>query len=185
MPASWKKSYDQPQQHIKKQRHYFSNRSPSSQNYGISSSHVWMWKLDHNEGWVPKNWCYWTVVLEKTLECPLDCQEIKPAHPKWNQYWIVIGRIDAEAEVPILCPSDVKDWLTGKDPDAGKDWRREEKGTTVGEMAGWHHWLDGCESEWTPGDGDGQGGLATTIHGIAKSRTRLSDWTEWLLLLLC
>ena len=113
---------------------------------GFSSSHVWMWELDHKGSWALKNWCFWTVVLEKTLESPLDCKEIQPVHPKGNQSWIFIGRTNAEAEAPAPWPSDVKNWLTEKDPDAGKDWRRE-KGTTEDEMAGWHHWLDGHEFE--------------------------------------
>ena len=117
-------------QHIKKQRHYFANKGPSSQSYGFSSSHVWMWEFDHKESWALKNWCFWTVVLEKTLESPLDCKEIQPVHPKGNQSWIFIGKTDAEEETPILWPPDVKIWLIWKDPDAGKDWRREEKGTT-------------------------------------------------------
>ena len=119
-----------------------------------------------------------TVVLEKTLESPLDCKEIQPVHPKENQSWIFIGRTDAEAETPVLWPPHTKNWLIGKDPDAGKDWRWEEKGMTENEMVGWHHWLDGHESEWTPGVGDGQGGLACCDSWGAKSRTRLSDWTE-------
>ena len=116
------KSYDQPRQHIKKQRHYFANKGPSSQSYGFPSSHVWMWELDHKESWAPKDWCFWSVMLEKTLESPLDCKEIKPVNPKGNQPWTFIGRTDAEAEAPILCPPDAKNWLIGKDPDAGKDW---------------------------------------------------------------
>ena len=137
--APWKKSYDQPRQLIKKQRHYFANKSPSSQSYGFSRTHVWMWELGYKESWVIRNWCFWTVVLEKTLECPLDSKEIQPVHPKGNQSWIFIGRTDAEAETPILRAPDVKSWLTRKDPDAGKHWRREEKGTTEDEMVGWHH----------------------------------------------
>ena len=140
--SSWKKSYDKPRQHIKKQRHYFANKRLSSQSYGFSSSHVWMWKLYHKEGWALKNWCFWTVVLEKTLENPLDCKEIKPVNPKGNQSWLFIGRTDAEAEAPILWPPDVKNWLIGKDPDAGQDRRQEEKGTTEDEMVWWHHWLE-------------------------------------------
>ena len=131
----------------------------SSQRSGFSSSHVWMWELDHKESWAPKNWCFWTVVLEKTLACPLDCKEVQPIHPKGNQSWIFIGRKDAEAEIPILCPLDAKNWLIGKDPDAGKDWGQEEKGTTEDEMVGWHHQLDGHEFEQAPGVGDGQGSL--------------------------
>ena len=138
----WKKSYDQPRQHIKKQRHYFANKGLSSQNFGFSSSHVWMWELDYNESWAPKNWCFWTVVLEKTLESPLDCKEIQWVPPKGNQSWIFIGRIDAVAETPILWPPDGKIWLIGKDPDAGKDWRL---GKTEGGKRGRHRmrWLDG------------------------------------------
>ena len=131
----------------------------SSQSYGFSSSHVWMWELDHKESWVPKNWCFWTVVLEKTLESPLDCKESQPVNPKGNQSWIFIGRTDAEAETLILWLPDVKNWLIWKDPDAGKDWRWEEKGMTEDEMVGWHHWLDGHEFEHAPGVGDGQGSL--------------------------
>ena len=115
---------------LKKQRHYFANKSPSSQSYGFSSSHVWMWELEYKESWTLKNWCFWTVVLEKTLESPLDCKEIQLVYPKGNQSWIFIGRTDAEAETPILWPPDAKNWLLGKDPDSGKDWRREEKETT-------------------------------------------------------
>ena len=139
---------NQPRQCIKKQRHYFVYKVSSSQSYGFSTtSHVWMWELDYKESWAPKNWCFWTVVLEKTLESPLDCKEIKSVNPKGDQSWIVIGRTDAEAETPILWPPDAKNWLIGKDPDAGKDWRREEKGTTEDEMVGWHHWLNGHEFE--------------------------------------
>ena len=147
MLAPWKKSYDQFRQHIKKQRHYFANNCLSSQRYGFSSSHVWMWGLDYKESWSPKNWCFWTVVLEKTLESPLDCKEIQPAHPKGHLSWIFIGKTDSEAETPVLWPPDVKNWLIWKDPDAGKHWRREEKGTTEDEIIGWHHWLDGHEFE--------------------------------------
>ena len=147
MLAPWKKSYDQPRQHIKKQRHYFDNSSPSNQSYSFSSNHVWMWELDYKESWVPTNWCFRTVVLEKTLESPLDCKEISPVHSKGNQSWIFIRRTDAEAETPILWPPDKKSWLIGKDPDAGKDWRQEEKGTTEDEIVGWHHRLDGHEFE--------------------------------------
>ena len=119
--APLKKSYDQPRQHIKKQRHYFADKRLSSQSYGFSNSHVWMWELDYTESWVLKNWCFWTVVLEKTLESPLDCKKIQPVHSKGNQSWVFIGRTDAEAETPILWPSDAKNWLIWKDPDAGKD----------------------------------------------------------------
>jgi len=128
-----------------KKRHYVADKGLSSQSYGFSSSHVWMWELDYKERWVPKNWCFWTVMLENTLENPLDCKEIQPVHPKGNQSWIFIGRTDAETETPILWPPDMKNWLFGKDPDAGKEWRQEEKGTTEDEMVGWHHQLDGHE----------------------------------------
>ena len=147
MLAPWKKSYGQPRQHFKKQRHYFANKCPSSQSYSFSSSHIWMWKLDYKESWVPKNWCFWTVVLEEILESPLDCKEIQPVHLKGNQSWILIGRTDAEAETPILRPRDVKNWIIGKDPDAAKDWKWEEKGTTEDEMVEWHHPLNG-HWEW-------------------------------------
>ena len=132
----------------------------SSQGYGFSSGHIWMWELDCEESWVLKNWCFWTVVLEKTLESPLDSKEIKPVHPKGNQSWIFIGRADVEAETPVLWPPDVKNWLSGKDLDAGKSWRQKKKGTTEDEMAGWHHRLVGHEYKWIPGVGDGQGGQA-------------------------
>ena len=145
--APWKKSYDQSRQYIKKQRHYFANKGPPSQIYGFSSSHVWMWELDYKESWVPKNWCFWTVVLKKTLESSLNSKEIQPVHPKGNQSWIFIGRTDVEAETPILWPPDEKNWLIWKDPDAGKDWSQEEKGTIEDEKVGWHHWLNGHKFE--------------------------------------
>ena len=141
--CSLEESYDLPRQHVKKQRHYFANKGPSSQSYGFSSSHVWLWELDYKESWVPKNWCFWTVVLEKTLESPLDCKGIQPVHPKGSQSWMFIGRTDAEAEAPILQPPDAKNWLIGKGPDAGKDWRQKEKGITEDEkfwMASWTQW---------------------------------------------
>ena len=180
MLASWKKIYDQPRRHIKKQRHYFANKGPSSQSYGFSSSRLWMWELNHKEGWASKNWCFWPVVLEKTLESTLDCKEIKPVHPKGNQSWIFIGRTDAEAEAPILWPLDVKNWFIGKDPDAGKEWRQEEKGTIEDEMVGWHHRLDGHEFGWTPGVGDGQGDLACCSSWGRKEldTTERLNWTE-------
>ena len=148
MLAPWKKSYDQLRQHIKKQRHYFADKGPSSQSYGFSRSNEWMWELDYKESWVPKNWCFWTVVLEKTLGSPLDCKEIQPVHFKGNQSWKFFGRTDGEAETPTLWPPDVKNWLIWKDPDAGKDWRQEEKGTTQDEMAGWHASLTRCTWVW-------------------------------------
>ena len=130
---------------LKKQRHYFANKGPSSQNNSFSSSHVWMWELGYKESWAPKNWCFWTMVLEKILESPLDCKEIQPVHPKGDQSWVFIERTNVEAETSILWPPDAKSWLIGKDPDAGKDWRPEEKGTTEDGMVGWHHQLDGDE----------------------------------------
>ena len=139
-----------PRQHIEKQRHYFANKDPSSQSYGFSSSHVWMWELDYKESWAPKSWCFWTVVLEKMLESPLDCKEIQPAQPKGNQFWIFIRRTDAEAETPIIWPPDAKSWLIWKDPDAGKDWTQEEKGMTEDEMTEWHHWVNSM-SWWQTG----------------------------------
>ena len=144
--CSLEEKLDQPRQLIKKQRHYFANKGPSSQSYSFSSSHVWMWELDCKESWAPKNWYFWTVVLEKTLESPLDCKQIQPVHPKGNQSEIFTGRSDAEAEAEglILWPPTVKNWLIWKDPDAGKDWRWE-KGMTEDETAGWHHRLNGHE----------------------------------------
>ena len=139
-----------------------------------------MWELDHKEGLALKNWCFWTVVLEKTLESPLNCKEIKPVNPKGNQSWIFIGRTDAKAETPILWPPDVKSWLTRKDPDAGKDWKQEEKGTTEDELVVWHHWLSGHEFEQALGVGDGQGSLAfCSPWGCKESEmTERLNWTE-------
>ena len=158
MLAPRRKSYEKFRQHFKKQRHHFADKGLSSQSYGFSSSHVHMWELDYKESWVPKNWCFWTVMLEKTLESPLDCKGMQPVHPKGNHSWIFIGRTDAEAL--ILWSPNGKNWLIGKDPDAGKDWRREEKGTTEDEMVGWHHWLNGHEFEQALVFGDEQGSLA-------------------------
>ena len=141
MLAPWKKYYNKPRQRIKKQRYHFVDKGPSSQRYGFSSSHVQMWALDHNEAWVPKNWCFQMVVLEKALESPLD-SKIKPVNPKGNHPWILIGRTNAEAEAPILWPPDVKSQLTGKGPDPGKDWGQKEKGTTEDENIAWHYWLN-------------------------------------------
>ena len=180
MFALQKKSYDQPRQHIKKQRHYFANKGPYSQSYGFSSSRVWIWALDHKESWTLKNWCFWTVVLEKTLESPLDSKEIQPVHPEGDQSWIFIGRTDAKAETPVLWPPDGKNWLIWKDHDAGKDWRQEEKGTTEDEMVGWHQRPNGHEFEWTLGVGDGQGSLVCCSpwgHRDSDTTERL-NWTE-------
>ena len=181
MLAPWKKSYNKPRQHIKKQRRYFANKGLSSQIYGFSSSHVWMRELDCRESWTRKNWCCWTAALEKTLESPLNCKEIQPVNPKGNQSWIFIGRTDAEAETPILWPPDAKNWLIGKDPDAGRDWGQEEKGMTEDEMNGWHHWLNGHKFVQAPWVGDGQGGLACCDSWGRRVRhdwpTEL-NWTE-------
>ena len=135
-----------------------------------------MWELDYKESWAPKNWCFWIVVLEKTLESLLDCKEIQPVHLKGNQSWIFIGRTDAEAEIPVLWPPDAKNWLTGKDPDSGKDWGQKEKRMTEDEMVGWHHWLNGRGFGWTPRVGDGQGGLGCCGSWGRKE----SDMTEGL-----
>ena len=171
-----KKAIDKPRQCIKKQRHYFVDKGPSSQKYDFFSSCVWMWELDNTKSWVTKNWCFWTVVLEKTLESSLGCKEIKPVNTKGSHPWIFIGRIDAEAEAPILWIPDIKSWLLGKDPDAGKDWRQEEKGMTEDYMVGWHHWLNGYGFEQAPKVGDGQASLVCFSPWGCKE----SDMTEQL-----
>ena len=165
MLAPWKKSYDQPRQHIQKQRHYFANKGPSTQRYGFSSSHVWMWELDNKESWVPKNWCFWTVMLEKTLESPLDCRKIQPVHPKGDQSWVFIVRTDTEGETPILWSPDAKNWLIWKDPDAGNDWR-QEKGTMDMSLSNLQELVMDRED------------CHTAVHGFAKSQTWLCNWTE-------
>ena len=156
----------------------FMIKGPSSQGFGFSIGHVWMWELDYKESWALKNWCFWTVVLEKTLEGPLDCKEIEPVHPKGDQSWVFIGRTDVDAETPILWPSDVKSWLIWKDPHAGKDWGQEEKGTTEDERVGWHHRLDGRESGWIRDLVKDREAWRAAVHGVAKCQTLLSDWTE-------
>ena len=164
---------------VLKSRHHLADKGPYSQSYGFSSSHVshiWMWELDHQEGWVPKNWCFKIVGLDKTLERPLDSMAIKPVNPKGNQPWIFIRRTDAEAEAPILWPPDAKSWLIGKDPAARKDWGQEEKRVTRDELVGWHHQLKEQESEQTLGDSEGQGSLVCCSPRGCKEL----DMTEWL-----
>ena len=179
MLAPWKKSYDQPRQHIKKQRHYFANKGLSSQSYGFSSSHVWMWELDYKESWVPKNWCFWTVVLEKTLESPLDCKTIQPVNPEGNQPWIFIGRTEAEA--PKLWLPDVN-WLIGKTLTLGKIEGGEE-----GDNRGWDGWMASLTQWiwiWTNPQEIVKDREAwhAAVHGVTNSGTRLSDWArKWTL----
>ena len=167
---------------ILKSRDIFAYKGLHSQSYGFSSSCVEVWELDHKEGWMLKNWCFQTVVLEKTLESPLDCKEIKPVNPKGNQYWIFIGKTDTEA--PILWPPDAKSWLIEKDPDAGENWGQEEKVVTEDQMVGWHYWFNGHEFEQTTGDSDGQGSLVCWVHQVTKGWTWLSDWTATINILL-
>ena len=155
-----KKSYDQPREHIKKQRHYFANKGPSSQSYGFSSSHVWMWELDYKESWALKNWCFWTVVLEKTLESPLDRKKIQSVHPKGNQSWIFIWRTDALAEAPVVWSLNANSWLFRKVPDVENDWGQKENWSPEDEMARRQHQCSGHELGHTLGDGVEQGGLA-------------------------
>ena len=183
----WKESYDQPRQHTKKQRHYFVNKGLSSQGYGLPSSHVWMCELDHEESWALKSWFFWTVEWEKTLENRLDCKEIQLVYTKGDLSWVFIWRTDVEAETPILWLPDAKSWLIWRDPDAGKDWGREEKGTTEDGMVGWHHQLSGLGFGWTPGVGDGQGGLTCCgSWGLKESdTTEYLNWTDSCFTMLC
>ena len=180
MLTPWKQSYDQPRQHIKKQRHYFGTKCPSSQGYGFSSGHVWMREMDCEESWALKNWCFWTVALETTLESPFDCKQIHPVHPKGDQSWVFIGRTDAET--PILWPPHEKCWLIGKDPDAGVDWGPEEKRTTEDEMTGWHHWLDGHELGnswswwWT--------GRPGVLRFMGLQRSHMTEQLNWLIFIM-
>ena len=180
MVASWKKKTVTNLDSILKSRDITLPTKVHLGSYGFSSSHVWMWELDHEESWVQKNWCFWTVGLEKPLESPLDCKEIHPAHPKGDQSWVFIGRTDAKAETPILWLPDAKSWFTGKDPDTGKDWGQEEKGTTEDEMGGWHHQLNGHGFGYTLGVGDGQGALVCCGSWGRKESdlTEQLNWTE-------
>ena len=178
MLTPWKESYDQPRQDIKKQSHYFANKVPSSHGYGFSSGHVWMWELDCEESWAPKNWCFWTVVLEKTLESPLDCKDIQAVHPKGDQSWVFIGRTDVEPETPIHWPPGGKSWIIWKDPDVGKDLGQEEKGIPEDVMVGWHHWINGHGFGWTLGVGDGQGGLAC-CGSWGHKESNMTEWLNW------
>ena len=177
MLAPWKKSYDQPRQHIQKQRYYFATK------VRLVNAMVFPVVMYGCESWTIKKAEHRRIdafhygAREDSWD-PLHCKEIQPVHSKGDQSWVFIGRIDVEAETPILWPPDAKSWLIGKDPDAGKDWRRGEKGMTEDEMVGWHHWLNGHEFGWTLGVGDGQGGLVSAVFGVTKSQTRLSDWSE-------
>ena len=175
MFAPWKKSYDQRRQHIKNRDITLPTKVCLIKAM-VFPVIMYGCELDFKENWAPKNWCFWTVVLEKTLESPLDCKEIQPVNHKGNQSWIFIGRTDAKVETPIIWPLDAKNWLFGKDPDAGKDWRQEEKETKEEEMVGWHQRLNGHEFEQVSGASEGQGSLAA-VPRVAKSWTQLNDWT--------
>ena len=171
---SLEESYDEPRQSIKKKRHHFANKGPSSKSYGFSTNHVWMWGLDYKESWALKNWCFWTVVLEKTPESPLDSKEIKPVNPKGNQPWVFIGGTEVEAETPILWPPDAKSWLIWKDPDAGRKWGQEDRGRRR------IRWLNGVTGfVWTLGVGDGQGGLAC-CGSWGHKELDMTEWLNWL-----
>ena len=181
MLAPLKKSYDKPRQCTNKHRHYFADKGPYSQSCGFSSNHVWMCEVDHNKSWVPKNWCFELWFWRRLLRVPWTARRSNQSILKENQSWIFIGRTDARAEAAILWPPDVKSWLIGKNPEAGKYWRQEETGMTEDEMVGWHHQLYGPEFEQAPGVGDGQGGLVCCSPWVCKEldMTEWLDWTCW------
>ena len=177
MLTPWKESYAQPRQHIQKQRHYFANKGPSSQGYGFSSSHVWMWELDYKESWVLKNWCFWTMVLEKTLESPLECKEIQSAHPKGDQSWVFIGRNDAEAESPKLWLPDVKSWLIWKDPESCSE---RLKAGGEGDDRGWDGWMPSpTQWIWVWVNSGNWWWILCTVY-CSPWGHKESDMTEWL-----
>ena len=176
MLTPWKKNYNQPRQHIIKQRRHFTNKVRVVKAV-VFPVYVRLWELDHKEGWVLKNWCFQIVVLDKTLENPLDSREIRPVNSKGSQSWIFTRRTDAEAEAATLGPPDGKNWLIGKDPDARKDYGQEEKGTTEGKIVGWRHWLDGHEFEQAPGDGKDGESWHAAVHAVANSQMWVNDWT--------
>ena len=178
MIAPWQEIYDKPRLRVKKQRHHFAYKGLYSQDYGLSSSHVQMWELNYKDR-VPKNWCLPTVVLEKTVENPLNCKEIKPVNLKGNQPWIFLGMTDAEAEAPILWPPDANTQLVGEDPDSGKDWRQKQKSATEDEMVRWHHQFNGCELGMGKFQEMLRGGETwhAAVHGVGKSQKWLRNWT--------
>ena len=176
MLAPWKASYDQPRQHIKKQIHYFANKVLPSQSNGFPSSHVWMWELDYKESWALKSWCFWIVVLEKTLESPLDCKEIQPVHPKGKQSWISLEGLVLKLKLQYF--GHLKNGLIGKDSDVGKDWRQEEKRMTEDEMVGCHHWLMDMSLSKLGKLAVDREACCVAANGVSKSWTWLSNWTE-------
>ena len=180
MLSLWKNSYDQPSKHIQKQRHYFANKGSSSQGYGFSSGYVWVWELEYKESWVPKNWCFWTVVLEKALENPLTARRSKQSILKEISPGCALEGLMLKLKLQSFWPPDEKSWLIWEDPDVGKDWgqKEKEKGTTEEEMFGWHHQLDGHGFGWIPKLVIDREAWCAVVHGIWKSRIRLNDWTE-------